>query len=160
MPGPESGARNAMADMDKAPSKEDGPRSDAAARVSVYRTVNLTILGLALYCASLPLISPLMDRAFPGVWGVCVYREMTGGPCPLCGLTHAFGALARGDVAGARSHHPLVLLFAGLVAGELILRVLLLIGSPDPRHSPVVRADIALHAVIAAGWAGYLGVTL
>jgi len=160
VPGREFGSRSVTTNTDEALSKDGGPRSDTAARVSTYRTVNLVFIGLALYCALLPLISPVLGRVLPGIWGVCVYREITGRPCPLCGLTHAFGALARGDLAGARSRHPLALIFAGLVVGELIFRILLFIRKPDPKHSPAVRADIAIHTVLAAGWAGYLSVTL
>lgn len=37
----------------------------------------------------------------------CPFHWLTGLPCPLCGLTHAWAALAQGDLAGAVAHHPL-----------------------------------------------------
>ena len=38
---------------------------------------------------------------------VCSFRAQTGRPCMGCGGTHAFGRVARGDVAGALSANPL-----------------------------------------------------
>ena len=48
---------------------------------------------------------------------VCGFRWLTGRPCPLCGLTHALAALAKGHFAEAIHLHALsplavVLLFA------------------------------------------------
>lgn len=38
---------------------------------------------------------------------VCSFRAQTGKPCMGCGGTHAFGRVARGDVAGALRANPL-----------------------------------------------------
>lgn len=43
---------------------------------------------------------------------LCPYRRCTGGDCPLCGVTRSAGRLARGDVAGSFSLHPMVVLWA------------------------------------------------
>ena len=32
---------------------------------------------------------------------VCIFHLLTGHPCPLCGMTRAFGRLMAGDVVGA-----------------------------------------------------------
>lgn len=32
---------------------------------------------------------------------LCPFRLLTGHPCPLCGMTHAFGALMAGDIPAA-----------------------------------------------------------
>ena len=60
---------------------------------------------------------------------VCPLHGISGLPCPGCGLTRAFCALAKGDVAGALAFNafsiPLALLFivAPLIAaGEIIAR--------------------------------------
>jgi hypothetical protein len=36
----------------------------------------------------------------------CLWRAVTGLPCPGCGMAHAFLALARGDVRAAWSLNP------------------------------------------------------
>lgn len=72
----------------------------------------------------MPTLSPRLERVFETLpmaamgWGyvgfagvvrifdvgtipVCAFRALTGQPCPLCGITHAFGCLMVGDIAGA-----------------------------------------------------------
>ena len=43
---------------------------------------------------------------------VCPFALLTGTACPGCGMTRAFGYLARGDLASALRYHPLVILIA------------------------------------------------
>lgn len=43
---------------------------------------------------------------------VCPFALITGTACPGCGMTRAFGFLARGDMASALTYHPLVILIA------------------------------------------------
>lgn len=38
---------------------------------------------------------------------LCAYRWLTGRPCPLCGMTHAFIAIFRGHFAQAMDFNPL-----------------------------------------------------
>jgi hypothetical protein len=51
---------------------------------------------------------------FLGLWrftppdaSVCGFHWLTGRPCPLCGLTHALCALAKGQIGLALYYHPL-----------------------------------------------------
>jgi uncharacterized protein DUF2752 len=50
---------------------------------------------------------------------LCGFRWLTGRPCPLCGLTHAIFALAKGRWSEALHWHALsplaVIMFAGLL---------------------------------------------
>lgn len=47
---------------------------------------------------------------------VCMFHEITGLPCPGCGLTRGMTAFARGDVQQALRWHPFTPVFAlGLV---------------------------------------------
>jgi hypothetical protein len=46
----------------------------------------------------------------------CVFKGLTGLPCPTCGSTRALGRLVAFDLAGAVSMNPLATLAFGLVA--------------------------------------------
>ncbi len=51
----------------------------------------------------------------------CLLSEVTGVPCPLCGMTRSFCAAAKGRLAEALAWHPLgPVLFAATVAVLLI----------------------------------------
>lgn len=47
---------------------------------------------------------------------ICPFHWLTGLPCPGCGLTRSFVAIARGDWPGAISYHP----FGPLLFGALL----------------------------------------
>ena len=78
----------------------------------------------------MPLRNKLRWAALAAVLGVlwactppdiplCGFRWLTGRPCPLCGLTHAVFALAKGHWSEALHWHALsplaVVMFAGLL---------------------------------------------
>jgi hypothetical protein len=50
---------------------------------------------------------------------VCGFRWLTGRPCPLCGLTHAIFALARGRFVEALHFHALSPLALAMLAGAM-----------------------------------------
>jgi hypothetical protein len=50
---------------------------------------------------------------------VCAFHWLTGRPCPLCGLTHAVFALAKGHAAEALRTHALSPLALIMFAGAL-----------------------------------------
>jgi hypothetical protein len=50
-------------------------------------------------------------------FAVCMLRRTTGLPCPTCGMTRAFSALAKGDWRAAVSYHPLSPAFAACLLG-------------------------------------------
>ena len=93
-------------------STETAPRFDRWGRLSI-----LTIMASVV-----------------GLWGVgllegipCIFQDCTGLPCPFCGGTRAFAALAGGRLAESLSWHPLVIpgavlaaLMAGTFAAETI----------------------------------------
>ena len=66
----------------------------------------------------------------------CPARGLLGIPCATCGMTHAFVALAHGDLAGALQSSPAGVLLAAGAWGFALLDLLLLgFGRPFPRPS-------------------------
>ena len=51
---------------------------------------------------------------------VCMFKALTGLPCPTCGTTRTLGRLAHGDLAGALTMSPLATLAAFLIAAWAI----------------------------------------
>jgi hypothetical protein len=72
--------------------------------------------GLWLGAGATVLLGLLALRHYPAASApemvVCLFRLGTGIPCPGCGLTRAFLALAAGDLGRSLVLHPLAPLFA------------------------------------------------
>ena len=67
----------------------------------------------------------------------CIFRFTTGVPCPGCGMTRAYAALLRGDVAAAFAYHPLfwtvpVAACLAWVQGELSGRIAVAAAEDSP----------------------------
>jgi hypothetical protein len=98
------------------------------------------------------LLAPLAPRA-AAFMPPCLFRSLTGLPCPMCGATHAVVALSQLDPAAALAANPLaaigllVFLVGGLVAG-----VAALVGHPlrEPRWDSRVRLTAIL--VVLFNW--------
>lgn len=54
---------------------------------------------------------------------LCLFKRITGVPCPTCGVTRGLLALADGDPVAALVCNPLVFVLLGLLAALLLLRV-------------------------------------
>lgn len=105
--------------------------------------------GHAEVFASIFALSFLAARFLPllGLGIQCPLRAATGIPCATCGMTHAFVALAHGEVRRAVAASPLGALLAGAAWAAVPLDLLrLALGRPLP--SPSTRA---------LRWAGGLG---
>lgn len=113
----------------------------------VYGTVNAVLLGLLLYSAVFPFISPVMERIAPAVWR-CQYRAATGRPCPFCGLSADMRRfLSTGSTEG--SDNPAFGFLLTLFAGELILRAAFAWAFFRLKSPVLPLADAGIH--IAAG---------
>jgi len=87
----------------------------------------------------------------------CPARGLLGIPCATCGMTHAFVALAHGDLAGALHASPLgAVLAAGAWAFALLDLALLAAGRPFPRVPTgalrLATAAVALALVLNWAW--------
>jgi hypothetical protein len=86
---------------------------------------------------------------------ICLLRRLFHLPCPGCGMTRAFAALAKGDWSAAVALHPL----APFLAAELILGWVawgIALAARRPLRLPA-RADTLLLANLAALVALWLG---
>jgi hypothetical protein len=70
---------------------------EATAPVPSKRLALIGLLGLTAVFAVSVLLKPSTGEYFT----VCGFKNLTGLPCPGCGLTHSFCALARGNVGEA-----------------------------------------------------------
>jgi hypothetical protein len=90
----------------------------------------------------------------------CPARGLLGIPCATCGMTHAFVALAHGDLPGAVQASPLGALLAAAAWGFVLVDLsLLALGRPFPRV-PAGALRLATAAGVAAlllNWAWLLG---
>ncbi|HET9553835.1 MAG TPA: DUF2752 domain-containing protein [Anaeromyxobacteraceae bacterium] len=111
--------------------------------------------------AGIAALSFLVARFVPvlAVPFTCPARGLLGIPCATCGMTHAFVALAHGDLAGALHASPAG---AALAAGAWLYALLdaarVAAGLPFPPLPPrALRAATALGAVaLLANWAWLL----
>jgi len=111
-----------------------------------------------LYLLALPFLSPILEKCFPSVWGVCPYRELVGEPCPLCGMTRAVGAVLRGDFRRAVSLNALSIFAVLVILSEVIFRAVLLCFHISQESWPlVVRTDILAHVLLAGAFICYIG---
>jgi hypothetical protein len=86
----------------------------------VWTATSLAI-ALALVAAALP--GGVAFRLAP----VCQSRLRYGTNCVLCGMTHAFVSISRGNLAQARRENPASLpLYAGLAGNELLFALALM----------------------------------
>lgn len=115
------------------------------------RQLGLLWGGVSLALLALSPLAPRLATAMPP----CVFKLLTGLPCPGCGTTRAALALARFEPFEAFYHWPLptlgwlVLLGGGLLAGLRVLR-----GRPLPALPGRLPLALRLGAVgvILLGW--------
>jgi hypothetical protein len=127
-----------------------GPVRGLAGRLGIPEAFALVALASFLAARFLPVLDAGPE---------CPFLSVTGLPCATCGMTHAFVALAHGDLAAAWAASPLGALLAGgawLYAVADAGRVLL--GLPGPRVPPRAQRALAVAAVsaAAANWAWML----
>jgi Protein of unknown function (DUF2752) len=81
-------------------------------------------LGLSACCVGAAALGGAsgVDVSHPGTPG-CVFRAVTGLPCPFCGLTHSMMAWGQGDLGAVVAQNPLGLLLLPLAVVLLVVGV-------------------------------------
>jgi hypothetical protein len=80
---------------------------------SSRRAVRITCWLLATVCGALLFMEMRRHGSpAPNAISFCLFRRVAGIPCPLCGMSRAFLALARGDWGEMFRLHPLAPLLA------------------------------------------------
>ena len=108
--------------------------------------------------AALTLCWPLALGAAPLLLAVeqvplCAFRELSGLPCPLCGGTHAYAALAQGDLLAAWQANPgLMPLLAIASVHTVQLAYEAWRGRPAERWRMGTGAWSAGAAILLGGW--------
>lgn len=99
-------------------------------------------------------LSPLAPR-LAGALPPCLFKTITGIPCPTCGTTRAAVALAGFDPLYALLHYPLPTLgWLAFFGGGFAAFSLALAGQPLPRlpRKLPVGVRLAVLGVLLAGW--------
>lgn len=77
----------------------------------------LALATLRIHGALPPWLSRLSDVL---TW--CPYRQITGRPCPFCGLSTSFAWLVSGKLADAQRLHPLALALPMFLVSQMCYR--------------------------------------
>jgi hypothetical protein len=65
----------------------------------------LGVLAAAVLLASLVADEQALSTGWLAFWPECAAKR-AGGSCALCGMSHAFVAMSRGQIEKARGYHP------------------------------------------------------
>jgi uncharacterized protein DUF2752 len=101
----------------------------------------------------------------PAVWALarwdvlphlplCLFQNLTGRPCPGCGMTRAILRLSQGDVLGSLRMHPLGIVLAGLFLGALGGTAAGLVRGGDPVADFLARRGTWFILLLVAAFVG------
>lgn len=92
----------------------------------------------------------------------CFFRQLTGVPCPLCGMTTSLAHMARGELVAAFNAHllgPLLYVLAFLTAGRSLWA--LIKGMPAfPQWLQGPKSAQLMLAILLTGWVGNIAMSL
>lgn len=114
----------------------------------------LTIVGLSLIFMASVLFAPRAAGPFDDYFTVCGFKNLTGLPCPGCGLTHSFCALGKGNLFDAFAFNALGPLLFLALALIWVRAALVLAGKPEPVAAidrMTTRFKLVRNLVIAFG---------
>jgi len=115
------------------------------------------MLGVSAWAVAV-VAAMLVERFAGKEVTLCVFKRVTGSPCPMCGSTRATALLARGDVGAAAVMNPL---FVAVVAAAIVWGVWMIVRARTARRSRAARgawmsgpwAAAALLVVVGINWA-------
>lgn len=81
--------------------------------------IAIVSLWLCLIAASV-----YISRLTGHVFHLCLFKRLTGVPCPTCGSTRSILHLLEGDLAGAVRMQPFMFVAAVVLTASLLLRLL------------------------------------
>ncbi|HEX6146575.1 MAG TPA: DUF2752 domain-containing protein [Acidimicrobiia bacterium] len=106
----------------------------------------LAYLAPATLVGALAVVGPI-----EGGPTLCPFALCTGIACPGCGMTRAASHLIRGDVSGALSLHPLILLVAAMSVLGTVWYVLRRMGKARPLPTRWVNTLLVLGGIMLVG---------
>ncbi len=127
------------------------PPDSPSAKVEIVLALAGTLAPLLLWLAPVDLLARFA--------GSCTFHALTGLPCPSCGTTRGFLALAHGDLLAALRMNPLLFGFLLAVWAWTPVAWILWLGRlPRPRMALGGRGSrlviaLALVLALAANWA-------
>ena len=114
----------------------------------------LTIAGLSLVFLASVVFAPRAAGPFDDYFTVCGFKNLTGLPCPGCGLTHSFCALGKGNLFDAFAFNALGPLLFLALALIWVRAALVLAGKSDPVAAidrMTIRFKLVRNLVVAFG---------
>jgi len=85
----------------------------------VWRAANKKQLEAGLWASGLVAVAVADPRA-PGLIETCLFKLIGLPRCPGCGLGHAIGFLARGEILFSIQSHPLALFVVGILLYRVV----------------------------------------
>jgi len=83
---------------------------------------------------------------------LCMFQNLTGRPCPGCGMTRAVLRLAQGDVEGSLRMHPLGIVLVGLLVASIVGTAIGIVEGGDPPRRFLERRGTTLVAALTAAF--------
>jgi hypothetical protein len=141
-----------MSQADQGPGLQQGPTVPASHGDRLGHGV-VAVLLAGVFAASFLGIDRWRTDLLPGVFSesgtICLLRNLTGLPCPTCGMTRSFCAVSRGEVGRAIDLHPLGLVVYAVFALVMVRSCLIAI-SGRMRWKRAGRAFVWSVPILAA----------
>lgn len=117
-----------------------------------YRLTILTISGGYLFVYLSTLLDPHQENS------VCVYKNITGFPCPGCGMTRSTISLFKGDFFQSIMWNPLAIVVNIMAITAILWMSYNLIFTKEPSFDKIIRRKISplyiilIVLIVIANW--------